>query len=187
MSTSLQKFLNLNLSCRQCQERVVNFSKLQFVISFHLQSRLNIRGLFLNTDFFYIIDKNKFIVTSLEETKKTTWVSEDIQTHQPFLLRLEGGLCHSTQGKIEYDTVLIDFSVALSSDRWLWWVAATHTEYLRSKGRPSSFHVRSYHVSVKESPCEALKSDLNLRSSVGRGLRTNSWQVSFIWIVSIDA
>ena len=41
--------------------------------------------------------------------KNTTWVSQEIQTHQPFLLRLEEGLCQSTQGKIEYDTVLIEF------------------------------------------------------------------------------
>ena len=46
-------------------------------------------------------------------------------------------------------------------------MAATRTECLRSKGRPSSFHVRSDRVKV--SSCEALKSDLNLRSSVGRG------------------
>lgn len=73
-----------------------------------MQYSLNIRGLFLNTDFFYIIDKKQVYCHELGRKKKLR-VSQEIQTHQPFLLRLEGGLYHSTQGKIEYDTALIEF------------------------------------------------------------------------------
>lgn len=73
-----------------------------------MQYSLNIRGLFLNTDFFYIIDKKTSLLSRAWKKKKLR-VSQEIQTHQPFLLRLEGGLYHSTQGKIEYDTALIEF------------------------------------------------------------------------------
>lgn len=72
-----------------------------------MQYSLNIRGLFLNTDFFYIIDKKQ--VYCHELGRKKNYESQEIQTHQPLLLRLEGGLYHSTQGKIEYDTALIEF------------------------------------------------------------------------------